>query len=146
MKQFPWIPVAALGAFFAFGLALSACSTTGSSSGLGSEVAEPVEIYKGMEAADLWAALGKPYEVRPTTPPVEGSEIWVYRKVSENVSLVVTGTVETPGMEVGGVQMTITDNVYTPATTRRVEETLFLMVDGVMTAWKVAREGSERLN
>ncbi|MDQ8199629.1 hypothetical protein QEH56_15810 [Pelagicoccus enzymogenes] len=131
-------------ALAATSILLVGCETTGAAGGRA--LAEPVELRKGMAAVDLLAALGEPDEIRPATPPVEGTEIWVYRKVNENVSLVVSGTVETPGMEVGGVQMTITDNVYTPATERSVEETLFLIVDGVMTAWKVRRENMERLN
>lgn len=122
------------------------CSTTDTAAGDGRELKAPVEITKGMAAEDLIAVLGEPYEIREATPPTEGTEIWVYRKVAENVSLVVSGTVETPGMDIGGVQMTITDNVYTPATTRAVEETLFLMVEGVMIAWKVERDHMERLD
>ncbi len=127
-------------------LSVTACSTTESSKGEGSEVIAAVEIYKGMEAADLLAALGDPYEIRSPKTPVEGTEIWVYRKVSEYVSLVVSGAVERPGMNIGGIPLTIKDDIYTPATTRRVEETQFLMVHGIVTAWKVDREGSDRLN
>lgn len=126
---------------------LTACTTTEGGSGKSVKAREePVEIHKGMLAEDLIAQLGEPDEIRETTPPAEGTEIWVYRKVDENVALVLSGTTETPGMDIGGVPMTITDNVYTPATSRYVEETLFLMVDGVMTAWKVRRSEQSHLN
>lgn len=127
----------------AFGL--SACETTESGKEIDPKSA-PVEIQKGMTAEDLVAAIGEPDEVREATPPVEGTEIWVYQKVDESVSLVLSGTTQTPGMDIGGVQMTITDNVYTPSTSRYVEETQFLMVDGIMIAWKVRKNENTRLN
>ncbi|MBC2607043.1 hypothetical protein [Pelagicoccus albus] len=135
-------------AVFLIGLSfvMAACDTTGASGAAGKSVEEPVVITKGMEASDLLSVLGEPFEIRPASPEVEGTEIWVYRKVDENVQMVVSGTVETPGMDIGGVPMTITDAVYTPATTRTVEETLFLIVDGVLVAWKVQRDVLERLD
>lgn len=124
----------------------SACSTTGVAPGQGKKVNEPIQISKGMEAVDLIAALGEPDEVLEATPAVEGTEIWVYRKVSENVSLVVSGIVETPALDLGGIPMTVKDAVYSPSRTRQVQETQFLMVNGIMTAWKVHREGSEKVD
>lgn len=147
MKRKNWSLHLGLAALVATLLASSGCTTTGVGSGNVNTALEPVHIEKGMSAEDLLAAIGEPNEIRAATPAVEGTEIWVYRKVNENVALVLSGTVETPGFNpITGLPSPTIDNVYTPETSRYKEETLFLMVNGVMTAWKVQREESVHLN
>lgn len=136
--------LAAIASVFA-GFLFGGCSTTESAAG--KEVAEaPVAIEKGMSGADLVAALGEPDFVRPAEPPVDGTEIWVYRKRNVDSTLILSGTKETPYIDpITGQARPIIDNVYSNATTSRVEDTLFLMVDGVMTAWKVERSENVKL-
>lgn len=103
--------------------------------------APQVPIFKGMAGEDLVAAIGKPDEIKPSKPPVEGMEIWVYRKMSVWHSMVVSGTKETPFFDpITGQYRPIMDEEFSKETRRYTEETQFLIVDGVMTAWKVLRD------
>lgn len=131
---------------FAAGGCESASSTL---AGEGRKITQdsPVEVTKGMPAADLLAELGEPDEIRPAEPAVEGAEVWVYRRNASNVDMKITGTKETPHYDpITGAYQPIIDPIYQAQTSTVREEIVILMVEGAVEAWKVNRRADKNFN
>lgn len=126
-----FVALFALSAFFVGG-----CNTT-------TEVtdAAPIVIKQGMLASDLVSLLGEPEGVEPYGDEGSLAELWVYKEEDVDTKMVATELKERIYIDpLSGAERTVYESIMSPETKVFEKKTVFLIVEGKVSAWKVQNE------